>query len=243
MDRADNPAEIVFNDPDKSVLEAFMAYLAEGVGQGELTYRDVAMPGHLGVSVASGTLVFVPDPDVVRHLPAPTGGESVRVDFEHDGHRSWLLTEVQDLVSGSQWHLAPPRSLVLRSRRLAPRVRPGTDRAFRLRLRGSRVLGFGGRYTLEDISASGVAFLYWPHLSPLRIGQSLEGRLELPGGLDLMVGLELVSTRPAREGSMLQVAGTRFLAMCLEERLALAMSLSTWRERKGSTASGEIVAA
>ncbi len=226
---------MVRNEPrGRPEQHALAAYLVEAVGQAILTHRDLAMPGILGLCKRTGSLTFAPDRDVAHKPLQPCAGDAVRVDFLRCGSWAWLEGEVRDSDRLGRWRLGPPRVVVLDSRRLVPRMRPGSDDSFQFRPRGRR-RGLAGRFPVEDISVAGLGFLHWPHLDHVEPGQRIDGRLSLPGGLQLAVGLEVKDSRPLRTEGMRWVAGARFVGMSLEERLEVAMTLNIWERRRRLT--------
>jgi hypothetical protein len=149
---------------------------------------------------------------------------AVRVCYYHEGNSYEFLASVQSAVDDRRWRLALPNAVARWSGRGADRFSVRRDPEFMVCL--EREDGHPMPHQINDISSTGVSFLYRPSQLALEEGDQLLATLLLPGDHQLPVLLEVRHTR--MDGSVLpiQIAGCQLLGMSPWGRALLNQSIA-----------------
>lgn len=169
--------------------------------------------------------------DTVSDVPfRPVAGTVARVSYQRGPASYSWLTNVVEASSPRQWSLAYPTAIERNERRIVMRHRVLGRAGFRLHIdMGDGVVR---ALPLFDASAAGLGFIHRPDLRSVVDGARLEGRLVLPDGTAVEVGLEVANLRPVPGGGNDRVVGCRFvdLPAINQVRIAKALAAYDWAD-------------
>ena len=199
-----------------SDVRAHMHWAAEEVSEARVVIAGSALPCR--VLGPAGEMILVKLP--LAPLPVPRTGTVVQVQYTHGDNVYSFLSNLRHTSSNLVWTLDLP-TLVERIERRGAERRPVAqhpDFGIQLVPPGSRVREF----SLQNLSASGIAFEAPADARWVRSGQRMQGALRIPQGPSIPVEIEIRNLR--RRGRTV-VVGARFRELTRDERSAIAVAV------------------
>jgi len=163
--------------------------------------------------------------DTAGEVPfRPVEGAVARVTYQRGPASYSWLTNVVEAPSARVWSLAYPTAIERNERRIVTRHRVLGRAGFRLHIDTGD--GVVRALPLFDASAAGLGFVHRPDLRSVVDGARLQGRLVLPDGTALEVGLEVANLRPVPGGGNDRVVGCRFVDLPVDTQVRIAKALA-----------------
>jgi len=202
-------------------------FAAAEIGSATMEFGSFQVPGSLSFpNPEQGTFSFFTHGEVDISANPISEGDVVRFRYSQGDATYTFISSVEDIsdqAARRRWRIVFPNAVERDQRRLVRRHRVMGRKGFSFST--TRVGRGHHEMALYDVAAAGASFVFEVR-EGFKVGDSIEGTVQVPGCNPFSVSLEVRNVRPLPGDGSRKLAGCRFVGLVPSDQEALAQALA-----------------